>query len=129
MANVVGVPLGTAIGTAFGWRMTFWAVAAARPHLARGHRAARPGAIHRMKARSGSLLAEIKVLGREPVYTSLIIIMSQTVGQFALFTYISPLLTDVVGRAARCRAVAAARSSASARPSACCWAAVSPTGS
>ena len=24
VANIVGVPLGTAIGTAFGWRMTFW---------------------------------------------------------------------------------------------------------
>jgi MFS transporter, DHA1 family, inner membrane transport protein len=49
------------------------------------------------EGRSGSLLAEIKVLGREPVYTSLAVIVLQTVGQFALFTYISPLLTDVSG--------------------------------
>jgi DHA1 family inner membrane transport protein len=28
VATIIGVPLGTAIGTGFGWRMTFWAVAA-----------------------------------------------------------------------------------------------------
>jgi MFS transporter, DHA1 family, inner membrane transport protein len=96
VANVVGVPLGTAIGTAFGWRMTFWAVAAlgivsfALIALLvprdEGH-----------AGQTGSLLAEIKVLTREPVYTSLAIILLQTIGQFALFTYISPLLTDVSG--------------------------------
>jgi DHA1 family inner membrane transport protein len=37
------------------------------------------------------------VLTREPVYTSIAVIIAQTVGQFALFTYISPLLTDVSG--------------------------------
>jgi DHA1 family inner membrane transport protein len=45
----------------------------------------------------GNLRAEIKALGREPVYTSLAIIILQTVGQFALFTYIAPVLTDVSG--------------------------------
>ncbi len=94
VANVVGVPLGTAIGNAFGWRMTFWAVAAlgALSLTAIALLVPRDTA---HEGRSGSLLAEIKVLGREPVYTSLAIIMAQTVGQFALFTYISPLLTDV----------------------------------
>jgi DHA1 family inner membrane transport protein len=96
VANVVGVPLGTAIGTAFGWRMTFWAVAAlgALSLVAIALLVPRDNA---HESTSGSLLAEIKVLGREPVYTSLIIIISQTIGQFALFTYISPLLTDVSG--------------------------------
>jgi DHA1 family inner membrane transport protein len=96
VANVVGVPLGTAIGTAFGWRMTFWAVAL----LGLLSLAAIALLVPRdtsHESTSGSFLAEIKVLGREPVYTSLLIIMAQTVGQFALFTYISPLLTDVSG--------------------------------
>ncbi len=96
VANIVGVPLGTAIGTAFGWRMTFWAVAALGvvsfaliALLAPRDRA--------HQGQSGSLLAEIRVLAREPVYTSLAVIVLQTIGQFALFTYISPLLTDVSG--------------------------------
>ncbi len=96
VANIIGVPLGTAIGTAFGWRMTFWAVAAlglvsfALIALLVPSDSAHEG-------RSGNLLAEIRVLSREPVYTSLAVIVLQTIGQFALFTYISPLLTDVSG--------------------------------
>ena len=96
VATIIGVPLGTAIGTTFGWRMTFWAVAALgvisfvliavlvpRDSAHEGQR--------------GNFLDEIKVLGREPVYSSLLVILLQTIGQFALFTYISPLLTDVSG--------------------------------
>jgi MFS transporter, DHA1 family, inner membrane transport protein len=96
VANIVGVPLGTAIGTAFGWRMTFWAVSGlgvvsfALIALLVPRDNAHDG-------QGGSLLAEIKVLGREPVYSSLAVIVLQTIGQFALFTYISPLLTDVSG--------------------------------
>ncbi|MBL8598005.1 MAG: MFS transporter [Devosia sp.] len=96
VANIVGVPLGTAIGTAFGWRMTFWAVAA----LGVVSFALITLLVPRDRAhegQSGSLLAEIRVLAREPVYTSLAVIVLQTIGQFALFTYISPLLTDVSG--------------------------------
>lgn len=96
VANVVGVPLGTAIGTAFGWRMTFWAVTLLGA-LSLAAIALLVPRDNSHESISGSFLAEIKVLGREPVYTSLIIIISQTVGQFALFTYISPLLTDVSG--------------------------------
>ena len=93
VANIIGVPLGTAIGTAFGWRMTFWAVAAlgvvALALIAL--LVPRDGA---HETRSGNLAAEVKALAREPVLSSFAVIMLQTVGQFALFTYISPLLTD-----------------------------------
>ncbi len=96
VANIIGVPLGTAIGTAFGWRMTFWAVAglgvAALVALAllvpmdRGAPVAQ-----------GNLGREVAALLREPVLSSLAVIILQTIGQFALFTYISPLLTGVSG--------------------------------
>lgn len=93
VANIIGVPLGTAIGTAFGWRMTFWAVAAlgvvALALIAL--LVPRDGA---HETHSGNLAAEVKALAREPVLSSFAVIMLQTVGQFALFTYISPLLTD-----------------------------------
>ena len=96
VANIIGVPIGTAIGTAFGWRATFWAVAALGV-VAFGAISLLVPADEAHSAQQGSLLAEIKVLGREPVYSSLAIIILQTIGQFALFTYISPLLTTVSG--------------------------------
>ena len=33
VSNIIGVPVGTAIGTWFGWRMTFWAVEIGRAHV------------------------------------------------------------------------------------------------
>lgn len=96
VANILGVPIGTAIGQAFGWRMTFWAVAllGVVSLIAIVTLVPRDGA---RETGGGNLLAEVKALGREPVWTSLAIIILQTVGQFALFTYIAPVLTDVSG--------------------------------
>jgi DHA1 family inner membrane transport protein len=96
VANILGVPLGTAIGQAFGWRSTFWAVAALGA-VSLAAIALLVPADAKQESKTGNLLEEIKALGREPVYTSLAIIILQTVGQFALFTYISPVLTDVSG--------------------------------
>jgi DHA1 family inner membrane transport protein len=96
VANIVGVPLGTAIGNSFGWRMTFWAVAALGI-VSLALIAALVPADKAHAAQQGNLLAELRALAREPVATSLAVIVIQTVGQFALFTYISPLLTTVSG--------------------------------
>lgn len=96
VANIIGVPIGTAIGNAFGWRMSFWAVALLGV-LSFALIFALVPTDHGHDSKAGSLLAEIKVLAREPVYSSLAIIIVQTIGQFALFTYIAPLLTDVTG--------------------------------
>lgn len=96
VANIIGVPIGTAIGTAFGWRMTFWTVSALGvvAFLLISLLVPRPNA---EEEAHGSLAAELRVLAREPVLTSIAVIIIQTVGQFALFTYISPLLTTVSG--------------------------------
>jgi DHA1 family inner membrane transport protein len=96
VANIIGVPIGTAIGTAFGWRMTFWAVSALGvvAFLLISLLVPRPNA---EEGTHGSLAAELKVLAREPVLSSIAVIIIQTIGQFALFTYISPLLTTVSG--------------------------------
>jgi DHA1 family inner membrane transport protein len=96
VSNIVGVPIGTAIGTYFGWRMTFWAVAALGV-VSFAAIAALVPADNSHEAKQGNLLAEVKALAREPVYSSLAVIVLQTIGQFALFTYISPLLTGVSG--------------------------------
>ena len=96
VANIIGVPIGTWIGGALGWRWTFWAVAilsasglalvALLVPIDKG-----------TKTGKGSVARELKALTREPVFMSLLIIVSQTVGQFAVFTYISPILTDISG--------------------------------
>jgi DHA1 family inner membrane transport protein len=96
VANIIGVPIGTAIGTAFGWRMTFWTVSALGvvAFLLISLLVPKPSAEGEAH---GNFLAELKVLAREPVLSSIAVIIIQTVGQFALFTYISPLLTTVSG--------------------------------
>jgi DHA1 family inner membrane transport protein len=96
VANIIGVPIGTAIGTAFGWRMTFWAVSALgiAAFFLISLLVPRPGADEEAH---GNFAAELRVLAREPVLTSIAVIIIQPIGQFALFTYISPLLTTVSG--------------------------------
>lgn len=96
VANILGVPAGTAIGNAFGWRTTFWAVggltllaffaiAALIPH-ARTDDATPP-----------NFRSELRVLLRQPVYLSFVLIIVAIIGQFALFSYIAPLLIEVTG--------------------------------
>jgi DHA1 family inner membrane transport protein len=96
ISNIIGVPLGTALGTAWGWRATFWGVglvglaatllvAVALPPIA-GKGADR-----------GSFMRELRVLGRQQIVTSLAIAVLAMIGQYSLFTYISPLLREVTG--------------------------------
>lgn len=96
VANIIGVPIGTAIGIHLGWRATFWAVAALGV-VAFAAIALFVPADGSHRERPSNLLAEIRALARPAVYSSLAIIVLQTIGQFALFTYISPLLTGVAG--------------------------------
>ena len=49
IANVVGVPLGTAVGNAFGWRATFFMIAACTLVAAARDRAARARHLHRAR--------------------------------------------------------------------------------
>jgi len=96
VANIVGVPIGTAIGIHLGWRATFWAVAGLGLAAFLAIAFLIPADGPHGAARS-DFLAEVKALARPAVYSSLAIIVLQTIGQFALFTYISPLLTGVAG--------------------------------
>lgn len=96
VSNIVGVPVGTAIGNIWGWRATFWAMfvlglvaAAAVVALI----PAKAGA----NARSANLAGEVRVLGRQQVWTSLIIMLMLMMGQFVPFTYIAPTLTELTG--------------------------------
>jgi DHA1 family inner membrane transport protein len=94
VSNIVGVPVGTAIGTVWGWRATFWAmfalgIVAAVSTVALLPRAGGPA------AEPPRLAAEVRVLGRQQVWTSLIIMLMLMMAQFVPFTYITPTLRNV----------------------------------
>jgi DHA1 family inner membrane transport protein len=96
VSNVIGVPAGTAIGGLWGWRATFWVmgalgVVAIVAMLALLPRTA--GAANR----PAGLAREVRVLARQQVWTSLILMLMLMIGQFGLFTYITPTLLEVTG--------------------------------
>lgn len=95
LANILGVPFGTWLGQAFGWRATFWAVA--------GVGVVALGVIgffvpQDRNVQSGSdWRADLVAMARRPVLLGLLTTVLGYAGVFAVFTYIAPLLTQVVG--------------------------------
>ncbi|MBZ9997602.1 MFS transporter [Mesorhizobium sp. BH1-1-4] len=96
VSNVIGVPAGTAIGNIWGWRATFWVMGALGVAATLAMAALLPRATG-YQAKSASLASEIRVLARQQVWTSLILMLMLMLGQFCLFTYITPTLLDVTG--------------------------------
>lgn len=96
VANVLGVPAGAAIGTALGWRASFWAVGV----LGLVAIAAVLLLIPKTETVQGkpvSLLAQVHVLFRPVVFLSFLVLIFGMIGQFALLTYIVPVLHEVSG--------------------------------
>ena len=94
LANVLGVPAGTVLGQAFGWRATFWSVAAI------GVAAAAALAIWVPATATGSavrLALEFRALRRPQVLLAMLISALSSVSLFSVFTYITPLLEGVSG--------------------------------
>jgi len=94
VANVLGVPLGTALGQQWGWRSTFWAVtilgvvgivalATLLPSLP-------PDA-------DGSLRQELGAFRDRQVWLALAMTTLGFAGVFASFTYIAPMMIEVAG--------------------------------
>ena len=94
VSNILGVPGGTAIGTAFGWRATFWAVGLLGLLATLAIATFLPARTGETTT-SGSFLREFKALGRQQIVTSLMIVILVMIGQYSLFTYIAPLLLEV----------------------------------
>jgi len=98
VANVLGVPLGTWLGQAFGWRATFWAVAAVGLVALATIQALVPrdaAAPEKMDWR-----ADVAAMGRRSVLLGLLTTVLGYGGVFAVFTYIAPLLTRITGLSA-----------------------------
>jgi DHA1 family inner membrane transport protein len=96
VANVIGVPFGTAIGQAFGWRSAFWVVALVGGIAAASLVVLLPASAARNDTK---LLSEIGALARPKVLIGLGLCVVFCVGLFSLFTYITPLLVKVSGAA------------------------------
>jgi len=97
IASLLGVPGGTAIGYAFGWRTSFGIVACLSLLAALMLVASLPSTREDLIRPAPSLGHELKVVRRQQVFLSYVMGAVTLVGDFALFTYIAPVLTEVTG--------------------------------
>ena len=94
LANVLGVPFGTALGQHFGWRSTFWAVTALGLVSLAGLLAFVPADVVRARETVRSQLVPLR---RLDVWLALATTVLGFGGLFASFTYVAPMMTDVAG--------------------------------
>ncbi|WP_188578958.1 MFS transporter [Azorhizobium oxalatiphilum] len=92
LANVLGVPAGTALGQWLGWRSTFWAVVGIGFAAFIALLILLPSNIPMKK---GRILTEFRVLKDPQVFLAMAISVICSASLFAVFTYISPLLSTV----------------------------------
>ncbi|QZQ55726.1 MFS transporter [Curtobacterium sp. TC1] len=96
VANVLGVPLGTFLGQAYGWRSTFWTITAIGVVALVGLLVFIPArAAERRPA--GQLRRELAAFGNGQVWLSILVTVFGFGAMFGTFTYIAPILTDVAG--------------------------------
>jgi DHA1 family inner membrane transport protein len=99
LAGVVGIPLGTAVGAALGWRVSFGVLAALLAATAPAVRALglpdpAPVPVGAPRARLGADVTTTALAGG-----------LMLTGHFLLYTYVAPLLQQLGGHDARARAV------------------------
>jgi DHA1 family inner membrane transport protein len=95
IANVIGVPLGTAVGNAYGWRATFLMIAAcalvAAAAIALLVRDTSPART------SAPLGRQIRALMNRTVITAYAMVVLQMTAVFTLLTFIAPYMAEVAG--------------------------------
>jgi DHA1 family inner membrane transport protein len=92
LANVLGVPFGTALGEAVGWRNTFWAVVVIGFAAAFALYAWLPRDIPAPRMR---FIHEARSLGSTQVILAMLISVAVSASLFSVFTYITPILENV----------------------------------
>jgi DHA1 family inner membrane transport protein len=96
VANILGVPFGTWLGQAFGWRATFWAVTL----IGLAAMAVIASFVPRDAAgggEAGDWRSDLAALTRPQVLLGLLMTVFSWIGVFAAFTYIAPMLTEIAG--------------------------------
>ncbi len=91
LANVLGVPAGTALGQTFGWRAAFWAIVPIGIIAATAVFFLVPS----QPAGEGSLLREFRVLRKPQVLLVLAMSVLTSASLFCVLTYIAPMLEAV----------------------------------
>ncbi|MGV8919649.1 MAG: MFS transporter [Pseudomonas sp.] len=94
LANVLGVPMGTALGQYAGWRSTFFAVTVIGVISLIGLLRFLPAKHDEEKLDMRAELAALKGAG---IWLSLSMTVMFSASVFALFTYVAPLLGEVTG--------------------------------
>ncbi|KXO87895.1 MFS transporter [Tsukamurella pulmonis] len=95
VSNVLGVPLGTFLGQAAGWRSTFWAITVIGVVALIGIAAL----VQNTPATTAgdSPLAEFRIFRNRQVWLSMLVTVLGYGGMFGAFTYIAFTLTEVGG--------------------------------
>ena len=94
LANVLGVPLGTALGHALGWRSTFWAVVLIGLAAAAALALWMPTGLRGQPAR---LRQELRALASRQVLLAMGMSCLASASLFSVFTYIAPMLQTRTG--------------------------------
>ena len=97
VASVLGAPIGTAIGNAFGWRASFWAIASVGVVVTLAIAALVPSPRAGEKLPETSLASQVRAASRQPVLLAYLMIALVMTGELAVFSYIVPILTTVTG--------------------------------
>lgn len=96
VANVLGVPLGTFVGQALGWRSTFWAITLIGVAAFLGLIAFIPQRDSQTRP-PGQLRRELAMFRSGQVWLSIFVTVFGFGAMFGTFTYIAPILTEVSG--------------------------------
>ncbi|WP_084361504.1 MFS transporter [Herbiconiux solani] len=98
LANVLGVPFGTFVGQAYGWRATFWAITVIGVIALIGIATLVPAPVRGdADAPAPSIRTELSAFRSGQVWLSIVVTVLGFGGMFGAFTYIAYTLTGVTG--------------------------------
>jgi DHA1 family chloramphenicol resistance protein-like MFS transporter len=101
IATIAGVPAGALLGTALGWRTTFWAIVVLCVPAFFGiiHGITNQASQTATSASSPKLSAELSELARPRVILAMALAALINGGTFAAFTFLAPVVTETAGLA------------------------------
>lgn len=93
LANVLGVPAGTALGQAFGWRASFWAIVP----IGLAALVAIGTLVPQQVSEDTHLMRELRLLRQPQVLITLALSTFSSISLFCVLTYVAPMLEQVTG--------------------------------